>query len=310
MNALAQYQREHLAHLQALNFSPCTIRQSRYCVGVFLRWLEERHRLESPECLRARHLQAWQKQLAERTNLKGQPLKARSINKHVETVKGFLKYLAETGLVAKHLAAVLQCVKEPFFLPGSVLPHEQMRKLLDNVCPDTPDGYRLRTMLEVLYSSGIRVAELLGLNLGDVDFKNGTARVLGKGRKERVVPLGKTALQYLESYIKAVRALAVKDGNEQALFVDSLGRRFPYYTFRRVLHACAKKAGIKIVVTPHTFRRSCTTELLRGGANMYHVKELLGHESLETLRHYAMLTITDLKATHAKCHPREKDGLR
>ena len=82
----------------------------------------------------------------------------------------------------------------------------------------------------------------------------------------------------------------------------------PYYTLRRIVHACAVKAGIEINVTPHTFRRSCTTEMLRGGAGMYHVKELLGHESLETLKHYAKLVITDLKKTHAKCHPREKDA--
>ena len=123
-----------------------------------------------------------------------------------------------------------------------------------------------------------------------------------------MVPIGKTALQYLESYLRAVRPLLVKDSGEKALFVDSMGKRFPYYTFRRLIKACAKKARLEVCVTAHTFRRSCATELLRGGANMYHVKELLGHESLETLKHYAKLTITDLKATHAKCHPREKDG--
>ena len=91
------------------------------------------------------------------------------------------------------------------------------------------------------------------------------------------------------------------------MFVDSQGRRFPYYTFRLQVKACARRAGLSIEVTPHTFRRSCTTELLRGGANMYHVKELLGHETLSTMKHYAKLTITDLKKTHEKCHPRERD---
>ena len=130
---------------------------------------------------------------------------------------------------------------------------------------------------------------------------------MGKGRKERMVPIGATALGYLEGYLKAIRPAVQQDGDEKALFVDGEGRRFPYYTFRRLIHACARKAGLAIRVTPHTFRRSCTTELLRGGANMYHVKELLGHESLETLKHYARLTITDLKKTHAQCHPRERD---
>jgi integrase/recombinase XerD len=307
VNTLLQHHEEYLERNRSLNFSACTIRQSRYCGKVFLRWLEACHQITAPERLRARHLHAWQKHLSARTTARGALLKARSVNKHVETLKGFLKYLGDAGLAPKALAETLQYVKEPLFLPGSVLSHEQMRKLLGLVSTDTPDGYRLRTMLEVLYSSGIRVAELLGMNMADVDFKNATARVTGKGRKERVVPVGKTALQYLQNYIRAVRSAAVKDGQEQAVFVDSLGRRFPYYTFRRAVKACARKAGLSIEVTPHTFRRSCTTELLRGGANMYHVKELLGHESLETLKHYAKLTITDLKATHEKCHPRERE---
>ena len=92
------------------------------------------------------------------------------------------------------------------------------------------------------------------------------------------------------------------------MFLDANGKRYPNHVLRRRLHAYAGKAGISIRVTPHTFRRSCATEMLRGGTNMYHVKEMLGHESLDTLKHYARLTITDLKKTHAKCHPREKNG--
>ena len=87
-------------------------------------------------------------------------------------------------------------------------------------------------------------------------------------------------------------------------------KRFSYQSLLRLVHSCAAKAAVPVNVTPHTFRRSCTTELIRGGANIYHIKELLGHESLDTLKHYARLTITDLKKTHEKCHPREKDGDR
>ena len=131
--------------------------------------------------------------------------------------------------------------------------------------------------------------------------------------------IGRTALGLVESYLKGVRPFLARlspegeDGpakgpEEQALFLDEGGKRLPYYTLLRIVHAAAKRAGAAANVTPHTFRRSCTTELLRGGAGMYHVKELLGHESLETLKHYAKLTIADLKATHEKCHPRERDA--
>ena len=306
MKSLIQYHEEHLDHMRARNFSRYTIRQCRCCVGVFLRWALEEG-VATPDQLRPRHLQAWQKRLSQRLSVRGQPLKARSVNKHVETVNGFLKYLVQGGVTARALAEVIEHVKEPMFLPGSVLTHEQMRKLLVTVSTDTPEGYRFRAMLEVLYSSGMRIAELLGLDLGDVDFGNATAKVLGKGRKERLVPVGHTALQFLEGYIRAVRPIAVGASGEKAIFVNGDGKRYPYYTFLRLLHANARRAGLPVNVTPHTFRRSCTTELLRGGANMYHVKELLGHESLDTLKHYAKLTILDLKKEHLRCHPRERE---
>ena len=95
---------------------------------------------------------------------------------------------------------------------------------------------------------------------------------------------------------------------ETALFLDANGRPLAYHSLRRIVQGCREAAGLEINVTPHTFRRSCATELLRSGANMYHVKELLGHESLDTIKHYARLTISDLRKTHRKCHPRDKDG--
>jgi site-specific recombinase XerD len=141
----------------------------------------------------------------------------------------------------------------------------------------------------------------------DLDLDNATAVVLGKGNKQRMVPIGKTALRLLESYLKAVRPFLLSQADERALFLNRAGQRMPYHTFRRIVHRSAEAAGLDINVTPHTFRRSCTTELIRGGANLYHVKELLGHENLGTLKHYTKLTIEDLKATHARCHPRENE---
>ena len=96
---------------------------------------------------------------------------------------------------------------------------------------------------------------------------------------------------------------------QTTIFLKQDGKRMPYHTFRRILQRQATSAGLDITVTPHTFRRSCTTELIRSGANLYHVKELLAHQSLETLKHYSKLTIEDLKATHARCHPRERERL-
>jgi site-specific recombinase XerD len=248
------------------------------------------------------------KHLAGRHTHQGFPLKSRTINKLLENLRTFLKYLAERGWVASALPKALGYVKEPQLLFTSVLNHSQVKRVLAAQPAVDAETWRNRVMLEVLYSTGIRVGELLALNVTDVDFDNATAVVLGKGNKQRVVPIGKTARRLLESYLKAVRPFLLSQADDRALFLNRAGQRMPYHTFRRIVHRSAEAAGLEINVTPHTFRRSCTTELIRGGANLYHVKELLGHENLETLKHYTKLTIEDLKATHARCHPREQAG--
>jgi integrase/recombinase XerD len=310
MSALPRLLDLHLERLRSLNFSPATIRQNRYVLKRLIHWLEAVAGVTRVDMLRKRHLRRWQEHLSKHVTTRGRPYRPRSINKHIEVARSFLQFLVAEGYIQPGLAEAIVYIKEPVVLPGSTLIHAQVRTLLDTISTDTAEGYRNRTMMEMLYSTGIRVGELLGLDMEKVDFRNRTARVIGKGRKERVVPIGQTAMHFLETYVKAVRPFMLDHRAESAVFVESGVGRMPYYTLRRIVHSSAVKAGIEINVTPHTFRRSCTTEMLRGGAGMYHVKELLGHESLETLKYYAKLTITDLKRTHAKCHPREHDKRR
>jgi len=305
---LSSLSADYLDWRRSLNMSPTTVRNCFYNLKSFLAWLDERYQVRAPDRLTTRQLEAWQRHLAERTSNRRLPMKPRSINKRIEDLRGFLKYLVMLDHLRPALLDALHTVKTPKTLPSSVLVHAQVRKLLSRVPTGTAEGYRDRAMLEVLYSSGVRVGELLGLDVGDVDFKNRTMRVHGKGGKDRVVPIGRTALRYLQSYVTAVRPFILRDRAEKAVFLGKSGERLPYHIFRQLVHAHADRAGIDINVTPHTFRRSCTTELIRGGANMYHVKELLGHESLDTLKHYARLTIIDLQKTHAKCHPRERNA--
>lgn len=306
MKTLADLLETYTDHLRAVGMSANTVRGSVYNVRSFLRWLSVHHQIHTADRLRRSMCDDWQKHLSAWRTTKGRPLKPRSINKQVECVRGFLKHLVRQGYVQAALVESLQYVKEPKTLPTSVLTHAQVKKLLGVIDTGSPEGYRDRTMLEVLYSTGIRVGELMGLNVEDVDYHNRTMIVTGKGDKQRVVPVGKTALRYLESYTKAVRSFLLRDCGEKALFLDHNGHRLKHYIVARRLARYADRARLDVHVTPHTFRRSCTTELIRSGANLYHVKELLGHESLDTVRHYAKLTIADLKETHAKCHPRER----
>ena len=300
-----------LDHEHDRNYSRYTLRNHRSILTGFVDWLDAREQATTADRLHKAHLDAWLKHLNGHRTTMGMPLKAQSVNIHIIAVRTFLEYMAARGFVPTGLPEALHCVKAPKLLPQGALTHAQARKLLAQVRTGTPEGYRSRTMLELLYSSGLRAAELLGLDVGDVDFTHATAIVTGKGNKQRVVPVGRTALRCLESYLKAVRPFLVRDGGERAMFLDRNGRRLRYNAFSTIVRDCAVNAGVDDVhVTAHTFRRSCATELLRGGANMYHVKDLLGHATLNTLQHYARLTIDDLKKTHEKCHPRERDEAR
>lgn len=307
MKTLRELLNDFLEHRRLLHYSSRSITGLYYDVRLFLRWLELAQVVVTPAELRAPHLRQYLQHLLERANRLDQPLKPRSVNKFMDSARHFLRYLVEHGHLPKTWPDLLERIKEPKHLPTSVLTHEQVKTLLACVDTTTNLGYRNRTMLELIYSAGLRAGELLGLNIGDLDLPNATALVTGKGDKQRVVPVGRTALRYLETYLRAVRPfLLKKNPAEPALFLNQWGGRMIYTTFRRMVQSYAQRAALSVHVTTHTFRRSCATEMLRGGANMYHVKELLGHERLDTLKHYVRLTITDLKKTHAACHPREK----
>jgi len=308
MKKLSNLIDDYLVYLRSLNYSPDTIRCAKKNLLRFNQWLLDMYQLTEVMDLSQDKLLKWHGHLSTLFTAQGYPLKSTTINRYILAVRGLLKYLGKSGFVRHDLDEALPYLKEPKRLPGNVLPHAQVKKLLAKVSTGSSEGYRNRAILELLYTSGIRIRELLELNVEDVNLEHKAALVTGKGDKERMVPIGKTALIFLESYVVAVRPYLLRDRAEKALFIGKDGGRFSYSSFRRMLANVTSLTGIDETITAHTFRRSCTTELIRSGANMYHVKELLGHESLETLKHYAKLSITDLKKTHEKCHPREKDS--
>ena len=274
---------------------------------LFLEYLAERHRVTTADALTIMHVHAFQAHLSERLTRNGLPLRPATINTIVKAVRVFLDLLHEYGYINRPLARHLAYIREPQLLPRSVLAHAQVRQLLRKIDTGTPTGIRDRAAIELLYSSGIRVGELEGLTLTDLDLERGVAGVIGKGKKERFVPIGKTALKWLISYIRGVRPYLAKGQNTKAVFLTDHGAALPQHAMRQRVREYASYLGLDIPITPHTFRRSCTSEMIKSNANLYHVKQLLGHNSFETLNHYAKLDITDLQKTHERCHPREKD---
>jgi integrase/recombinase XerD len=251
---------------------------------------------------------AYQVELYERLNHKGRPSSIAYQNSMLSAVKLFLQFLKEHDYIVADPARDIPYAKEPKRLPRGVLSATEARKILHSPDKKSVIGYRDRTILEVLYSSGIRKDEINKLTLNDVDYTDGFLRVNGKGGKDRVVPLGRIACRYLENYIKSVRPELIKDPYNNHLFLSLRGNGLSKNVVWELIKKYAKKAKIKKNVHPHTFRHSCATAMLRNKADIRVIQELLGHSSLDSTQIYTHISITDLKEVHKRCHPREKDA--
>jgi integrase/recombinase XerD len=307
MNTLLELTEDLYARYRGLRSSPHTLARLRLALRIFLEYLDQERDVSTPEALTLEHLHAFQAHLGARTARSGLPHKPSAVNTIVKGVRVFLNLLYERGLLRRPLAGALRYVKLPDLLPSSVLTHAQVKQVMRQIPTGTPVGIRDRAALELLYSSGLRIGELESLRLADLDLDRGVARVIGKGRKERYVPIGKTAIKWLTTYIRGIRPFSSPGSQSDAVFLNPAGRPLSQHTLRERVREYARQLGLEIHVTPHTFRRSCTSELIKSNANLYHVKQLLGHKSFETLNHYVKLDIADLRKTHEKCHPREHD---
>ena len=167
-------------------------------------------------------------------------------------------------------------------------------------------GYRNRIILEILYDTAIRRAEIRNIRLVDLDLDAGYIRIRGKGNKERVVPLSQRVCELIQNYILAVRSCFVNGRDPGYLILNRWGRQMNANGIWAAVKRCVQLAGIKKNVTTHTFRHTCATHMLKNGAPIRHLQEMLGHESLESTQIYTHVTINDLKEVHAKYHPSER----
>jgi integrase/recombinase XerD len=223
----------------------------------------------------------------------------------VASVKSFFGFLAENGIITEDPTESLGTPKVGRSLP-KYLSEEEVGRLLDEgYKPATNEGQRDAVMMELLYATGLRVGELVSLNVGDVNTEESYVRCLGKGSKERIVHLYPKALQELKKYMKQSRQVMLgKRKDEQALFVNHRGERLTRQWVWSVLKNYAQSAGIKSSITPHTLRHSFATHLLQNGASLRHVQELLGHSSISTTQVYTHLTSPYVRDEYEKSHPR------
>jgi integrase/recombinase XerD len=306
-NHLSPLVGEYLQSLKVRNLSERTVAGKRFMLEKFLVFLAERSVFQIDGITRE-VIADYQTELYHAVNLRGRPNCVSYQNGRLAAVKGFTRFLKERDYIVSDPARDIAYAKLPKRLPRGVLTASEARKIIN--APDTKCtlGYRDRTIMEVLYTTGIRKDELIKLTLSDVDYHDGFLRInAGKGGKDRVVPLGRIACRYLENYIKSVRPELIKDPYNNHLFLSARGNRLSKNMVWELVKKYARKARIKKSVSPHTFRHTCATAMLRNKADIRAVQELLGHESLESTQIYTHISINDLKETHKRCHPREKE---
>ncbi|RJP31718.1 MAG: tyrosine recombinase XerC [Phycisphaerales bacterium] len=220
------------------------------------------------------------------------------------TLRSFYKFCQRRGYVATHPLATIKTPKQEKRLP-KCLTVEQINKLLSTPDDGTLLGARDRAMLEVVYSTGIRVSELVDLNVDDIDFVGQAIRVRGKGKKQRVSPIGLTALNAVKRYTELRRAdPRSATFHQQALFVNKHGQRLSTRSVRRKLDKYLAESGLDPSISPHTLRHSFATHMLDNGADLRSVQEMLGHQSLSTTQVYTHLTTQRLKTAYDDAHPR------
>lgn len=226
-----------------------------------------------------------------------------SISRSLAGVRSFYQYLYNNKLIDKDPTLNLESPKIEKKLP-QILTVSEVELLLKQ--PDTSDckGNRDRCMLELLYATGIRVSELVSLNIDNVNMDLCFLKCSGKGMKDRVVPIGSMALKALEEYTGKYRNALLKDRDEKALFLNFHGSRMTRQGFWKIIKFYAKKAGINADITPHTLRHSFAAHLIENGADLKSVQEMLGHSDISTTQIYAQITKNRIKEVYNKAHPR------
>lgn len=221
----------------------------------------------------------------------------------ISGIRAFYKYCLLEDIVTEDPSLLLQAPKPKRSLPD-VLGYDEIEAILAQIDVSTPEGARNKAIVETMYSCGLRVSELVNLRISQLYVDIGFVKVLGKGSKERLVPIGRDAVKFLSIYLNEIRVhIAVKPGNEDVVFLNRRGHQMTRVMIFLIIKDLVKKAGIKKTVSPHTFRHSFATHLIEGGANLRAVQEMLGHESITTTEIYTHLDREFLRQTLEQYHP-------
>ena len=235
--------------------------------------------------------------------IKDEGLAANSMNRSLAALRGFYKYLLREKIIKESPLANIELAKVWMKLPDTIS-KEEMKSILAQPGTQSVAAIRNTAMMELLYATGIRVSELINLTMNSFNWQVGFVIVMGKGSKERIVPVGKVAYDCVRRYVDEARPKLMQKKSTEVLFLNRFGRKFTRQGFWKIVVDCARKAGLQKKVYPHTFRHSFASHLLEGGADLRTVQVMLGHSDISTTQIYTHITRERLREVHQKYHPR------
>ena len=305
MQEFYELKKEFVEYLQFSGKVKKTIKRHEVNLRDFFKFLEERKIKDIYE-IKYNDLIEYQKYRKSIRGSHGKENSADHNNRFTATVKKFFEFLKRQGYLVYDPASDIEYSKVPQRLPKTALSYKDFKKIVKQIDINSLTGYRDRTILEVLFSSALRRQELINIKLKDIDYENGFVRVIGKGDKERMVPVGKIACQYVENYIVGVRPFFKKSKNNDKLFLSIQGCGISETALWTLINKYVTLAKLSQNISAHSFRRGAATGMIRNNAHIMLVRDMLGHNGMEAIKSYVDLTIVDLKKAHKKTHPREK----
>jgi len=294
---------EWFRYLEERNYSPRTIEFHQWSLRPFLQWAQERD-LSRPEQISKPILESYQRWLWRYRKADGTPLGITTQQRRVSVLQQFFSWLCRLNRLVANPAADLELPRKPGRMLPKALSREQVQGIFSVPDVSDPLGIRDRAILELFYATGIRRTELVNLNLEDLDRVRGVLMVRkGKGSKDRMVPVGAGALEWLECYLSRTRPLLEVQQAERAFFLSGYGERLSAAYLGNWVHKTIEKAGIDRSGSCHLFRHSCATHMLENGADIRFIQQLLGHAKLDTTAIYTEVGIRQLREVYQRTHP-------
>jgi integrase/recombinase XerD len=307
LSPLAALMEKHLEALQIQNYSQYTVRNRRVHIGFFVQWCRDRGITEPAEVTRP-ILEHYQRYLFHYRQKNGKPLTFRSQNTRLVPLRVWFRWMARQRYILHNPASELELPRMEHRLPKAVLTVAEMEQVLAQPDINDPLGLRDRALMETLYSTGMRRMELANLKLYELDTERGTVMIRqGKGKKDRVIPIGDRAAAWLDKYIREARPRLVVEPDDRTVFLSNAGEPFCLDHLSDLVHTYVDAADVGKRGSCHMFRHSMATLMHENGADIRFIQQMLGHADLKTTQIYTQVSIRQLKRIHAATHPAKMD---